>query len=274
MSRKFLLSFLVASFVALFPFSQSARADQLTLRIADRDDSTFDFYHDLLVSAFARQGTELTLQKTKNLPQKRLVAMFEAGHLDILWLIGSKERDLKYATIPIGLTRGLVGQRILLVPKDRLNAYANVDGLEAFRALRHKAVFGENWFDVRVWEANQLDYAIIPGEWRRVYNILSSERRRIKAGYDYFSLGSLQITREAAPYPDLAKEPRLLLIYDRDFKYYVRQDNPDLHQKVMQALQGADASGLLDEKIQEYYGAELEALSLESRLRIHLALPE
>ena len=95
--------------------SAPATGADIQLRIGHRDDGTFDYYHELLTASLTEWGHELTLIPVNNLPQKREVALFEEGHLDIVRLVGSRERDEKFHPVNVGITQGLLGQRVLLV---------------------------------------------------------------------------------------------------------------------------------------------------------------
>ena len=234
----------------------------------------FDYYHELLSEALKDWGHDLTLTRIPNLPQKRMNALFEEGQLDIIWLVASRERNQKYRVVDVGITQGLLGQRVLLVAPENKEMFRSVTDLAALQQTGKSGGFGENWFDITVWENNGLSYQVVPGEWRKIYKILPNPLRRERTGIDYFSRGSLEIVQEAAMHPDLAIEPHLLLVYQRDFKFYLAKDQSELSVILESALANARDSGLMDFLIEKHFGDLLEDLNLSQRTRIQLETPE
>ena len=83
---------------------------------------------------------------------------------------------------------------------------------------------------------------------------------------------------ESKQYPDLDIEKKLVLIYDRDFRYYLSKTgkNAGVKYKAIldQALKKAKESGLIDKKVREYWADDFNALNYDSRLKLHLKTPK
>ena len=250
-----------------------AGADEMTLRIADQEDRTYEFYHILLETAFEEAGHKLTLIKRSGLPQKRIFALFDHGEIDIHWMLESKQRNEKYHAIPVGITGGLAGHRILLISPEQQPLFSSVRTLEEFRALNLPGGFGENWFDIDVWKLNDLRHTVQPGDWRVIFTILQSPKRREISDIQYFSRGVTEVALEIAQYPALTAEENLLFIYDRDFKFYLNKNDIARRELLTSVLKQAETSGLIKRLVERYHGQSLANLNLENRIRFQLKTP-
>ena len=233
-------------------------------------DGSEAYYYHLLEQALADAGYNAVIERTSPLPQQRAITMLENGQLSIIHLLQNEERDAAYIPIQVNITNGLIGHRILLIPPESQADYAKVQNIEDFRNLEKVGAFGKGWFDVQIWAANHLVYEEIDGEWRKIYEMLAREDR----GIDYFSRGFTEIVAEAEAHPDLAIESDLVFIYDRDFLFYLTPSNAEYAPMIEDALQQAEASGLIDELIYQYWQDDFAKLDLENRTKIFLDTPE
>ena len=132
---------------------------------------------------------------------------------------------------------------------------------------------GKNWFDVKVWKANNLRFLEHPGEWKSIYKMLAADRE-----YDYFSRGLNEIVSESSLYPELAIEKRLALIYDRDFIYYLSKTGPNAGSRyreiIQKAMRQAKISGLIGNLVYKYWGADFNYLNYAERIKIQLQTPQ
>ena len=228
-----------------------------------------EYYVELTQKALEAAGYEVVIETTDNLPQERAIQMLESDRISIIWLVQSAERDELYTPVKVGLTNSLIGHRVLLVPQGSEEAYANVATVDDFRAMGTVGAFGQNWFDARVWDENNLEYVGIEGDWNVIYAMLERQDR----GIDYFSRGFIEIRTDAGAHPELAIENNLMLIYDRDFRFYL-SEGASKHQQVLEeALQQAQESGLLDELIRKYWADDFDELNFDGRVQIRLETP-
>lgn len=250
--------------------SAAAAGDGLKLVIPTYPDNTHLFYVELLEKSLDAAGVKYTEEFQKDLPQNRAVQMLDEGKLSLMWQLASAERDAKYTRVNVGLTNGLIGQRILLIPSDKEDVYAHVQNLDDFRKLGKVGGFGKNWFDAKVWKANDLKYEEIDGEWRVIYNMVAEGNRDL----DYFSRGFTEIIGDAAAHPNLKIEEHLVLIYDRDFYYYLSSSAAPYKEIIQNALLKAKASGLIDELVQKYWAESFAKLNMDKRVKIQLETPK
>ncbi|WP_419902205.1 hypothetical protein [Kiloniella sp.] len=264
-----------AATILILNICHIAQAETLTLRMTETNEGTSKFYHELLLQSLASNGHTLKIINMGDRPQKRSVVMFENGQLDIIWLLKSKERSQKYIDVNVNLTSGLMGQRVLFVPPDTKTDYAKVKTLDDFRNLEKIGAFGANWFDEKVWLANNLLYYVVDGEWRSIYERLL-KKNSTKSGipFDYFSRSVIEIVIEAKHHPNLAIEPHLLFQYDRDFHFYLNNKSAHLKPIIEDALKKAAKSGLQKQLINKHFSTQLRSLSLDKRTLISLYTPE
>ncbi len=246
-----------------------ACAMDITLKMPTLPDGRHLFYYALLTRALEQAGHKLTIIPMDNLPQTRMLLYLDSGALDLDWLVQSKERDKRFVPVDFGVTHGLIGQRVLLIPKGTEADYAGVRTLQDFTALHKTAGLGKGWFDTRIWQENGLQFSEQEGDWRLLYAKLASRAR----GIDYFPRGAQEVTSEATSHPELAIEPRLLLVYQRDIHFYLSRARADLKPVLEAALHKAEKSGLQQQLLNEFFGPALANLNLSKRVQINLKLP-
>lgn len=257
-------------FLLLWLFSPVLLASEaLELVLPASKDGSHEYFHEVLVRSLAAQGVEVTIiTPYSHVPQKRSVRLLQNEVLSLFWLIETPERDKKYTKVNVGLTKGLIGKRVLLIPQQDRHRYSNVKNLADFKALGTVGGFGANWYDIQVWQANGLPYMVRDGEWRAIYGMLSTT-----GGVNYFSRGINEVIAEQRQYPYLAIEPHLIFIYQRDFVFYLNKQTAYLKPILESALQKANESGLLQQIITEYWGEHFRQLNLDQRLPLRLITP-
>lgn len=254
----------------------TANADEkVRINVIGHAEGTSDYYHELIQQSLKQAGYDVELNITYGVPQKRYIAMFEHGLIDVVWLLKSAERNEKYINVDVDLTGGTMGQRVLMIPPGAAPEYSSVKSLDDFRKLGKIGAFGANWFDIDVWQANNLRYQVVDGDWSRIYNMLLLPRwKRLPEPFDYFSRSVSEVLFELTANPELEVEPNLLFIYDRDFNFYISDKSDHLKPILEHSLQLAIESGLRDKLINQYFSDQLAELGLNKRVRLMLKTPE
>ena len=242
---------------------------QITFTFATFVDDGHAYYLELLQKSLEAAGHQVEFDLIEDLPQKRAVQMLDDSELTIFWMVQSAERDEKYVPIEVGVTNNLIGHRIFLIPEGQNEVYSRVNDLDDLKALGKVGGFGKGWFDVNVWQQNDLPYKEVDGEWRNIYSMMAKGDR----GIDYFSRGFNEIVSEAEANPELEIEERLMLIYDRDFRFYLSVENAEHKEMVEDALKQAKKSGLMDQLIREYWAEDFDTLKFDERTKIKLDTP-
>lgn len=268
------LRYLIYISIAFLSFGHNlCYADLITLNIPilEEAEEQHHFFHELLEEALKDIGHEPEFIIHK-LPQLRVKKYLSEGELSVYWMLESEERNRNYLPIKVGLTDGLIGKRVLFIKEGDQHLYDKVKNIDDFRNLNLIAAMGKDWFDVNVWKANNLRYKEEPGNWKSIF-------RKIPHGrpYNYFSRGINEILVESELYPELKIEKNLVLIYDRDFLFYLSKEGPNAGAKyeliIKEALNKAKESGLIDRLVDKYWSKNFQALDYDKRIKIQLQTP-
>ncbi|WP_354668140.1 hypothetical protein [Vibrio hepatarius] len=215
-------------------------------------------------------GYAVTIDIPKeHIPQKRAIKMVESGQLSLIWLIGTEERNQKYIPVKVPLTDGMIGKRILLIPSSLKHKFSEINSLEDFQKSGLVAGLGVNWYDVDVWKTNQLPVYLEDGEWRSLYSKLTAN-----GAVNYFPRGMTEILGEAKQNPHLSIEQHLMLVYEKDFYFYLSKSAASYHPAIEKALKEARKTGLMAELIKKHWQHTFEQIKPEQRVTIKLSLPQ
>jgi len=245
----------------------TAQAGELALTVVTRSGQGQAYYHDLLVTALAKTGVTARLSPLPDMPNARIEQMLEQGQLGVHWFLRTPERDKRFLRVSQGLTGGMIGWRILMVPPADVADYAGVRTLADLRRSRRMAAMAFGWADAAIWQHNGLpamQQRLSIGE---LYRQVASGQR----GVHYFPRGSIEVAAEHDLRAGLVPLPGIVLIYPQDFYFYVSPAMPQLHAKLQLAMQQAEQSGLRQSLFRRYYGAALSDLALDKRVPIHLS---
>ncbi len=267
MKRKVLIFILLSLTIILA--SSIVLAKTIELDMVSFDDNTHKYYYELLEESLKLTGNELVINNLGYIPNQRIEKMLDTGIVSIHWFVESDKRDRRWVPIREGLTNGLIGNRILFIPKGMQSDYLNVKTLDDFRSLDKVGGFGVGWYDVKVWKKNNLKYYEKDGEWRSLYPMVAANNR----GIDYFSRGVIEILSEAKQYPQLDIEENLVFIYSRDFYFYLSPVAEQYKEIIKKSLLKAKETGLMDKLINKYWGNTLEELEYDNRIKIRLENP-
>ncbi|WDE06774.1 hypothetical protein SG34_007690 [Thalassomonas viridans] len=241
----------------------------ITLTISNDTETNVSFYSDLLQQALLLAGYQVKVNFIGNLSYLRQIQYLQQGKIDLIWRLRTRERDEKLTRVDVGLTHGMIGQRIFLIPKGDQGRFARINNLAEFKNRKLTGGFGERWFDIEIWKYNQLPYVEIPGENRKIYPMLASKRRNI----DYLSRGINEIVSEAQRFPDLEIETNLLFCYRLDMYFYLGPSATRYHRILTESLQQAEKHGLIKALIHKHWGNVEQILQLNKRQKIELQLP-
>lgn len=262
-TRPFFLILILLSIAAL-----PVQAGQvLHLRVPASTEGNHRYYHEVMIHAFAAEGIDLRIDPVMAPPQARLGMMLDKGDLAIVWMVQSVERDRSYVSINQGLTKGLVGQRVLMIRLQDQTLFDNVQTIDDLRRLNVKAGMGRDWAEQDIWRQNRLPVTAPSGDWRRLFDMLAVGGREI----DYIPRALSEILIDAPAHPDLAVERRLLLVYDRDTRFYLSPLAATLAPVLERGLSRLRDSGALDALLDKHFGRARYAMAIDKRIVLHLA---
>lgn len=266
MPGRFFMSLLLA-FCAVSAAAQSRPALRLSVPALQNDRHLY--YLALLKQSLAQAGYKAQIELVPPMPAPRLLSQLQAGGLSLIWGVQTTARDRDFLGVNNRLTDGLIGQRVFMVPKDQVEAYAGVRSLDDLRALNKIGGAGEGWFEAEVWSLNDLPVHVRKGDWNLLFRMVAAGNR----GVDYMIRGAHEAVIDIVANPDLAIEPHLLLVHDRDMRFYLQKGNTELKLILEDALAQADRSGLKKRLLAEYLEPPLGILNLSARRRLQLKTP-
>lgn len=245
-----------------------ARAGQvLHLRAPSSAEGNHVFYHELMIRAFAAEGTDMRILALPDPPKARLGMMLAKGELSIAWMVQTATRDRTYVPVIFPLTGGLVGQRVLMIRPQDQKLFDQVRTLDDLRRLRLLAGLGRDWAERDIWRQNGLAMTSPSGDWRRLFDMLSIGGRDV----DYIPRAMSEILIDAPAHPDLAVERRLLLVYDRDVRFYLSPQAAHLAPVLERGLRKLREDGVLAALHEKHFGPARAIMQVERRIVLHLA---
>lgn len=263
----------VVSFIFIITLVGIINSEDIHLKLPRLLDSPNQhlYFYELLEVSLEHSGHNVTIESIE-IPQQRFSKYLESGKLSLVWWIESRERSRMYSSVDINLTNNLIGKRVLLIPPENQHIYDNVETLDDLRSLDLVGAMGVGWYDSLVWDKNGLKYKEHRGDRRDIFLMLSEGRR-----YDYFSRGINEIEAEKEAYLDLIVEENLLLVYERDFKFYLShtgENNGFRYADILEeSLKRARDAGIIDDLINKYWSFIYTDLNYRGRRVINLETP-
>jgi hypothetical protein len=197
------------------PYDYEPRDLDLTFPIITESSEQHKYFLALLEGALDSIDQPYTITKM-TLPQERAQNYLSRGKIDILWMLESKQRDEGLMPINAYLTNGMIGKRVFFIKPDQQVLFDRVESLQDLIDANLTAGLGASWYDVDVWRHNGLAVKPYKWNWGRIFNELQKDPE-----LDYFPRGINEVITEFRQHEGLAIEENLLLVYRRDFKFYL-----------------------------------------------------
>lgn len=269
---------LIEQFLKLSPDrAKRANSMPLVVRAADRPNDTH-----ILAAIFA---LELALAQTvnekssyfqspvqylidKTLDQKRALESLNELNpfIDAVATQASMEREKRYVSAPVDIAQGLMGQRVMIVRKKKIQQFKNVRMLEDLRSFR--ICVGTDWPDRQVLES-----AGIPILARTRTSELFDELRMDRC--DGITRAVYEVRDEllARPLDELDFDPYLLLSYPAVQQIFFARNKTELAAATERGLLVMQSQGVLHELLDVIYGDSIEHVQLQGRRVIPLLNP-
>jgi hypothetical protein len=263
--------FLALGALMLATLVAPSHADEVELKIPIISGQRHLYYVGLLEAALRAAGHTPKIVIVSKVPQSRLWNEVERGGITLFWGLPNTEREARYIGVGRDLTAGMIGQRVLLVPIAQQGVYATVKSVDDLRATGKVAGLAKGWVDVGIWNQSRLPVFIKEGEWTELFKMVADGQ----PGVDYLSRSVLEAETEMGENgAGLAIEPKLILKYDLDMRFYLSRHNAALQPVLESALDKAERSGLIKKYSRNYYQKLTRSLHLKERRVITLPLPE
>ncbi|WP_229258396.1 hypothetical protein [Duganella rivi] len=241
------------------------------MRVAVVSDGRADYFIRLLEESLKLIHQPYHIEYVKDIPARRMWWMLGQGDINLFYGMQSKEKDNDKQLVPVrnALTNGLIGQRVLLIRRADAPAFAQVKSVDDLKRTRLIAGFGAGWGDTKLWKASGLPLYEHAAPWSTIYAMVAAGNRHV----DYLPRGVIEVLDEARVHPELTVEPHLLLEYRADFAFYLSPSVAHYRPIIERALKEAEATGLKARLIDEAFGTDIKALTLDRRLRLRLPTP-
>lgn len=246
----------------------SSAAAPMELRVAVPSDERAAYFIRLLEQSLQLIGQPYTVRYLKDLPPRRMWAMLGRGDINLFYgmITEEKERNRRIVPVRVGLTNGLIGQRVLLIRPEDAGVFAKVRSVSDLKRTGLVAGFGEGWADVKIWRGAGLPVYEHVAPWPTIFAMAAAGNRHV----DYLPRGVIEVLEEARTHPEMVVEQRLLFEYPADFGFYLSAAAGRYQPILERALQEAEATGLKERLLREAFGDDIKALGLTRRLRLPL----
>ncbi|BEU01474.1 hypothetical protein OAG1_02740 [Agarivorans sp. OAG1] len=259
--------------LVIFTLVTGANAANLVVRHVQPEsdkDQRHQYFIELLELALSKteasHGSYTTQTCAVRMMQDRALQQVQRKRcIDIVWTMTSLERESKLLAVRIPLLKGLLGQRVLMIRREDLRRFKDIQQLSELGQMR--AGQGMGWPDIEILEYNRLP--VIEGKtYEGLFGML--ERGR----FDYFPRGISEIGAELKQHQreGFVAEPRILLSYPAPIYYFVNPENTALAERLEQGLRLAIDDGSFDALFRKFNYHKLADL-MENRLVFKLRNP-
>lgn len=204
-----------------------------------------EYYEDVIRLALektrASHGDFIIQQRPFEASIDRVKAMLQsAAGVDVIWASVTPERLENMRHVQVDLLHDLNNYRALLVRKDDLERFKNINTLDELRVL--KAGNGSNWTDTKVMQANGF-VVVTAVDFGLLVKMLSAKR------FDYITRGMHEVGMDLTMFSaaKLAVVPNFVLKYTAPVNYglFVRKTDELLAKRLEQGIALAKADGSL-----------------------------
>lgn len=190
----------------------------------------------------------------------------ERRYIDIIWTMTSIQREEELLPIRVPLLKGLLGYRVLLIPRREVAKFESVKTLEDLRAF--SAGQGQGWPDVEILRANGIR-VVVGRSYDGLFEML------VRGRFDFFPRGVTEAWGELSLRKDydLTVEPGLLLHYPTAIYFFVSKQDEILAERIERGLWKAIETGDYEKLFLRHFEDVLRRADLPSRRFIEMKNP-
>lgn len=244
----------------------------ITEKIIIPNEAHSAYIKSLLEHGFNELGYDAKVEILKEkLTAARIAKRLARGTIDLTWNLPSRSYQNSEAIKNVKLFGSLLGSRILLVPLGEENSFKDIKSLDDLRNSGKVAVFGEDWLENKIWLSNNLPVVEIPGDWKKIYPLLGSRKRKI----DYTCLGINEVLYGLNTYGmeynrELGLEKNILLKYDIYFVPFISKKNENKFTMLKNVFVYTDEKGLIKKSEKNHWKDDYAKLNIKNRRVINL----
>lgn len=187
---------------------QSYFVDLLALALEASKDKYGDYLLQPTPIEMAQARTSMMLQREQ--------------YVDITWRMTSKDLEKKLNTVYFPILKGLMGYRILIIPKNKKAKFPDdltIDNLKKIHLGQ-----GHNWPDSKILSSN--GFSVITGYDNYLFSMLKKGR------FDGYPRAIHEPWLEIANEPELMVEDRLMIKYAAPIFFFVNKSNHRLQERL------------------------------------------
>ncbi|MBD3584293.1 amino acid ABC transporter substrate-binding protein [Salinimonas sp. HHU 13199] len=209
-------------------------------------------------------------ENTETLTNREESDVFTDQNTDVFVTVAGnpKLRNKDKIVVAQPLMKGLLGHRLLIVRKQDLPRFDNIQTEAAFKQL--SIGIPDGWADAELFRHN--GYNVVEGgTFDEIFDLLAAKK------FDYVALGANEIEQafesRAEKYEMFSIEPTTLLYYPFALVFYVNPEKPALAERLREGLEAVEQSGEAQRLFDEATGNLIERLNLTDRKVFHLQNP-
>lgn len=258
--------------LALFCCLPALAGEQLTYPRHSEGSEPEPYVIELLRQALERSGAGHSLQPSnKAMPQSRAQLSLEQndGHVQVMWTMTTRERELSLLPIRIPIYKGLIGWRVMLVREEDRDWLKSISSLAQLKPMR----FGQraDWPDSHILRSNGLQ-VITSQSYESLFRMLDAGRfdlfpREVVTAWDEQQRASAQGLK-------LAVDSHIVIHYPTAFYFFTSRARADLAADIQRGLEAMIADGSFDRLFEQYHGETLRQARLDQRRVIELQNPD
>lgn len=215
------------------------------------DDSNHKYFYHLLkeiIKNIPKQTQDIKIIQTLRMEQGRaFIQLKRKQHIDIHWAGTSLKREEEFIPIKIPLIKGLLGYRVFIIHKDKLEIFNKIKTFKELQKLT--ACQGTHWPDTKILENSKIK-VIKNTNFELLFLQLSKGR------CDYFPRGVneayVDMKARENKYPELILYDKIILYYPFPMYFFVNKENKKLANKIKKGLEVMVDNGTLTEYIKNH----------------------
>ena len=222
-------------------FCLSVLAGPITIKVqcVSNDNDKYSYELLKLALSYSNNKYQTVVDPAYEKTLARTISEVESGVTDVMWTATDREKEKVILPIRIPLYKGLFGYRVLLVNKDNLSKFNNIETIDDLRKVTLGQ--GSSWADTKILEANGFN-VVKTMKYPGLMYMVDGGR------FDAFPRGVHEPWEEIHTYSklNLAVEPRLMLAYKMPFYLFVNKTNTELAADIERGFNQAIADGSFD----------------------------
>jgi ABC-type amino acid transport substrate-binding protein len=220
-------------------------------KLYERDHYLYELLDKALIAAGATYDYE---HVTVHPHQQRTLMALSSGKVDLHWSMTSPDREQIAIAIPVPLFKGYIGKRAIMVKKERLAQFAELNSIEQLKAFT--AVQGHDWPDTKILAFHNLPIKPL-SNYQAMFKLLAAGR------VDYFPRSFIEVNSELEENPDkFVLLPNVYLEYPTAFYFFVNKAKPQLAGDLKRGLNKLKKTGEFDALFSRYFDKDLARLSM------------